>query len=141
MTTIIMHAVTCPYCGQPSEMIRSSVSLYGGLDCGPVWICFKCHAWTGCRADGTPRGRIADKTLRRSRNAAYTAFDKLWKSRALRDQCSKRSARDAAYRWVADQMSMSRGGISLGQLDASECQRVAALCNTARRSIEGKGDK
>lgn len=118
----------CDYCGKPARYLQSSADLYQGRDYGPAWACVPCGAWVGCHPDGRALGRLADAELRRAKTAAHAAFDPLWKRRMARDGLKQSVARGLAYKWLADQMGMTRKETHIGMLDVAQCLRVVEIC-------------
>ncbi len=114
-------APICPYCGSPAELRDSSV-IYG-RSYGPAWICAsfpKCDSYCGCHKGTTkPLGRLANRELREAKKAAHAAFDRLWKSGAMR--------RKDAYRWLADNLGISTDACHIGEFDVPLCRRVVEL--------------
>lgn len=123
----------CPYCGDPAEFLENSAVLYHGTDYGPTWRCFNCSAWVGChKGTKRPLGRLANAELRSAKMAAHAAFDRLWKAKIRRDQCSKKAARGAGYRWLAAQLGIDPKDCHIGMMDADLCRRVVAVCEAPR---------
>lgn len=129
------HAVpVCSYCTQPAQFLPSSESVYNGRDFGPLWICRRCEAWVGCHP-GTrePLGRLADKTLRRAKQAVHAVLDHLWLdlTAAYPDLTKPSSkiraiARDRAYLWLAKQLGISSDECHVGMFDLARCQEAVA---------------
>lgn len=113
-------APVCPYCGSTSTLQDSAV-IYG-RSYGPSWICPnypECDSYVGCHPHtNIPLGRMANKELRRAKNAAHAAFDPLWKRGHM--------SRGEAYRWISDQMGFQ---VHVGELDVDQCRQVVALCS------------
>lgn len=54
--------------------------------------------------------------------AAHAAFDQMWQGpRAAYD-------RAGAYRWLREQLGISKEECHIGRFDIATCERVAALC-------------
>lgn len=126
----------CPYCQQPSELVKGDV-LYpyrpdlAGQD---FFRCAPCAAWVGChRGTFNPLGRLANGELRRAKQAAHAVFDPLWQAKMRRDKCSKKVARAAAYGWLATQLSVSREDCHIGMMDVAMCHRVVDVCSSIGR--------
>lgn len=127
--------VTCDYCGQPAQLLRSSESLYRGNDLGPVWYCAQDQAWVGChKGTNKPLGRLADKELRRFKQEAHAAFDPFWKAKIRKERCSKKEARGAGYRWLAAQLGLAVKDCHIGMFDVAMCIRVVAVCDAVKRA-------
>lgn len=54
------------------------------------------------------------------RSAAHAAFDPLWQSGEM--------SRNAAYRWLASELGMSRDECHMSLFDAATCRRVVEAC-------------
>lgn len=121
----------CPYCSQPAVFSPSSSHIYGNRDYGPVYECAACDAWTFCRktADGIlVYGTLADAPTRKLRTEAHKVFDRLWRAKMRRDQCSKREARAAGYRWLAARMGLSEEDCHMSRMQAVDLLRVINIC-------------
>jgi hypothetical protein len=120
--------VTCDYCGDPAVLVtgREVYPHRPDLAHRQFWRCEPCAAYVSCH-DGTthPMGRLANAELRAAKIAAHAAFDPLWRARGWK--------RNAAYRWLAEQMGMPRADCHIGMFDVERCQQVAAVCESATR--------
>lgn len=97
------------------------------------FICSSCWAFVGVHKDsGRPLGRLANAELRRLKRAAHAAFDPLWQRKMQRDHCSKKSARGAAYMWLADQMKIPREDCHIGMFDEAQCRAATAICSNLK---------
>jgi hypothetical protein len=123
-------APICPYCNSAAELMRDSTPVYG-MDYGPVWICRPCNAWVGVHKD-SPRfaalGRLANAELRKAKTAAHDAFDRLWQAKIQREGCSRKTARRAGYRWLAEQLGIPGKECHIGMFDVATCRRVVEIC-------------
>jgi zinc-finger-containing domain len=124
-----MIAPVCPYCNGPSELLTNSAPLYNGHNFGPVYLCAPCYAWVGCHP-GTvnPVGRLANKELRKAKQAAHAAFDPLWKAKIERDGIPHGEARARGYRWLAQQLGVAGKDCHIGMFDVEQCRRVVDVC-------------
>jgi hypothetical protein len=123
--------MTCPYCGSAAELKDSAV-IYGGRSYGLAWICSKfpeCDSYVGCHP-GTkkPLGRLANEELRIAKHRAHLAFDWMWRAKIVRDRCSKKIARNAAYAWLARCLGIELEQCHIGMFDVETCNRVVAVC-------------
>lgn len=122
--------MTCPYCGSEAKLTDSG-KIYS-RSYGWAWVCARypqCDSYVGCHpGTAEPLGRLADATLRKAKQEAHTAFDPLWKGRVARDRCSKKQARNSAYRWLAKQLGISKDDCHIGQFDVETCRRVVEIC-------------
>lgn len=126
--------VTCPYCGHAAELVDSSV-VYG-RSYGKVWLCRPCQAWVGCHKNSrrhAPLGRLANAELRAAKQEAHAAFDRLWQAKMRHHNVPQSEARPAAYRWLAEQMGMSKADCHIGKMDVQECRRVVEICAAVGR--------
>lgn len=123
--------VLCGYCGAEAEIV-SGDKIYPhrpDLAGRNFYLCTLCDAWVGCHAGTTkPLGRLAKGELRRAKRAAHAAFDPLWKAKMRRDRCSKKKARSAGYRWLAEQLEIPPKECHIGMFDISTCWRVVEIC-------------
>ncbi|WP_448205397.1 zinc-finger-containing protein [Azospirillum sp. sgz302134] len=122
----------CSYCGMPTELLRNSAVIYG-TDYGPVHRCPLGCGWVGCHP-GTCKalGRVADRDLRQAKMAAHQAFDRLWKRKAWLMGGKRRhyqAARQAGYRWLAEQLGIDHSLCHIGFMNLAMCRRVVALCS------------
>lgn len=127
------HVPDCPYCQRPSELVDGSIIYPNHGDkfaAKNFFRCLPCGAWVGCH-QGTfnPMGTLANAELRGVRNAAHRVFDPLWERKMRRDRCSKKVAREAAYHWLAKELSVDRADCHIGLMDIATCDRVIDICS------------
>ena len=60
-------------------------------------------------------------TTDEARAEAHTAFDPLW-------QQSGGMSRNAAYRWLAEELGMNREDCHMSLFDEETCRRVVGVC-------------
>jgi hypothetical protein len=125
-----MTAPICPYCSQPSELVTGA-EVYPNLwhlRDKQIYRCAPCSAWVGCH-DGTttPLGRLANGALRKAKIRAHAAFDPLWRKKFGWTE-TRFPNRGAAYKWLAEQLSLTRDECHIGMFDVEMCQRVEAEC-------------
>lgn len=120
--------VYCDYCGRKAEFVDSKV-IYG-RSYGMIYLCRNCMAYVGVRK-GTrkPLGRLANAELRSWKKAAHAAFDPLWKYGRFKRH------RDAAYRWLAEQMNLPLKQTHIGLFDIDQCRKVIEI---VRRSANAE---
>lgn len=116
----------CDYCGRDAVLVTGA-DIYPHLPelhAKQFWCCAPCGAYVGCHP-GTerPLGRLANAELRRAKVAAHGAFDLLWRARGWK--------RNAAYRWLADQLGIDREQCHIGMFNVATCARVVAVCEQA----------
>lgn len=134
-----MSQVTCPYCNNQAKLV-SSLEIYF-TDYGMVYACKPCNAWVGVH-QGTilPKGTLANKELREWRKKAHAAFDPLWlRKLAIRklqrgDQYRKVWARGSGYKWLAEQLGLTRDECHIGLFDIEMCKRVIDVCTNWRKA-------
>lgn len=120
----------CDYC-------KEEVGLVGGDRIYPhrpdlfelrFWFCSDCDAWVGChRGTTNPLGRLANAELRQAKIEAHAAFDQLWKSTTPAGTFD----RSGAYKWLAEQLGISRDDCHIGMFDVEMCRRVVEVCSQA----------
>lgn len=128
---IVEFAPDCPYCGKRSEPCEGTLIYPGRHDlCDKLFfICSTCWAYVGTHASsGKPTGRLANAELRRAKQAAHTAFDRLWIAKMRKDRVSKSAARGAAYRWLAAALGMDPKDCHISMMDVADCCRVVSAC-------------
>lgn len=126
--------VRCPYCKQPAELVDSA-EVYDGRSYGNIWLCRPCDAYVGVHKNddkNRPLGRLANAELRKYKGYAHNAFDPLWQRKMRSEGCSKRQARSAGYRWLSEQLGISKKKCHIGMFDIETCKRVVALCRPYR---------
>lgn len=121
--------LTCPYCKGEATYLESSAVIYGGRDYGPRYYCEPCDAHVGChRGTKEPLGRLANAELRALRTKAHAAFDPLWKAKMRIAGWPKARARNAAYKWLAEELDVPPEKCHIGMFDKSACKAVISLC-------------
>lgn len=128
--------VLCLECGASAALV-SGADIYPhrpDLHHKPFWRC-GCGAYVGCHpgtrvALGTPCG----PATRAARNAAHAAFDPLWRRKIERDGMQKHEARGAAYKWLAEQLSIPADDCHIALMDEATARQVSAVCAPYLRS-------
>lgn len=127
-------APLCLECGKPAVQTMSQAIYPHRPDLWnrPMWQC-ACGAYVGCHA-GTikPKGRPAGRETRKARMAAHEAFDRLWQRKMERDGCSKKKARAAGYKWLAEQLGLSAVDCHIGEMTRANALRVVQICRRYR---------
>ena len=122
--------VTCDYCGGDA-LLTDSAEVYDGRSFGLIWLCRPCKAYVGChRGTEKPLGRLANAELRGWKIKAHAAFDALWKGKMRRDQCNKKTARNAGYKWLAKALEIDFADCHIGMMDVQMCKRVIEVCSS-----------
>lgn len=120
---------TCPYCGKPAELRKSS-DLYphSSQDYGLFWVCpGDCDAYVGTHTNSkrhTPLGRLANKELREWKRKAHAIFDPMWK---MSHDDYMGFSRQQAYDWLTQQMGRVNQ-VHIGQCDVNECKQIVEIC-------------
>lgn len=128
--------VICPYCTDNAVLFIDSTPIYG-RNRGAAWACLPCRAWVGTHQNSknhAPLGRLANAELRAAKVHAHAAFDPLWKRKIAEAGSTKHEARDAAYTWLANQLSVRRSRCHIGHFDLDQCRRVVEICAPYQRA-------
>lgn len=125
--------VKCPYCGAFAAKVTGEQVYPRRPDLARqfFWVCWKCSAWVGTHADGTPLGRLADAELRAAKQRAHAAFDPIWKEHirlASIRPMSRSMARGKGYRWLAEELGLPPAECHIGMFDVAQCRRVVEVC-------------
>lgn len=115
-----MRKVYCDYCGRRAEFVDSKV-IYG-KSYGMVYLCRPCDAYVGVhKGSDVPLGRLANAELRYWKKAAHAAFDPLWQYGRFKHH------RNAAYRWLSDQMQLPVEKTHIGMFDIDQCKAAIQI--------------
>lgn len=113
----------CPYCNNPAEK-ATGAEVYPhrpDLFQKKFWVCKPCDARVGCHKDTySPLGRLANAELRKAKMLAHAVFDPLWKDGEM--------SRNAAYRWLAEQLGIKVKNCHIGGFDLDQCREVVRIC-------------
>jgi ssDNA-binding Zn-finger/Zn-ribbon topoisomerase 1 len=120
--------LVCPECGADMVLRESKYGPFYGCTRYPA-----CDASHGAHPDGTPLGVPADKETKAARIAAHAAFDQLWDKAS---KAGRAAARRGAYRWLREQLGMTREECHIGRFDKAMCTRVIELCEARLRGDE-----
>jgi hypothetical protein len=138
-----MTSIICPYCGGSAPLIDSA-AIYHGRSYGMIYRCDPCDAHVGVhKGTENPLSRLANKELRKWKQAAHAIFDPIWQAKYAHrvaggagksgrpggQHYKKVYARNSAYKWLADQMGITRKECHIGMFDADQCQRVIEICS------------
>lgn len=110
----------CPYCGRPAVLVDSA-TVYNGRSYGMIWDCRPCDAYVGVHRNSptfAPKGRLANRELRRWKVAAHAAFDPLWLG------LGAPMKRRAAYSLMQQVMGMTAEQAHIGKFDVADCRRL-----------------
>jgi len=109
--------VICPYCNTKAQFM-SSREFYGKDYKTNLYVCYPCDARVGTHGKGKKAlGTMANKKLRALRMAAHGEFDPMWKNRKRK----KNQARRNAYKWLQEQMNLSKEEAHIGRFNEEQC--------------------
>jgi hypothetical protein len=95
------------------------------------WMC-ECGAIVSCHpGTAIANGRPANAQTCEWRHRAHQAFDAIWRARGTPGSRTAARAREAAYRWLAEQLGIPRAAAHMGRFNAETCKRVVQLCRGA----------
>ena len=123
--------ILCDYCNEPTDLLTGDEVYRGRGDLSHkyFYVCKPCDAWVGCHPGSMrPLGRLANYDLRQAKKRAHAAFDPLWKRKIENEGCKKRTARNAGYQWLADQLSIDVDDCHIGMFDEEKCRKVVEVC-------------
>ncbi len=124
--------IQCVYCGSALEFVPDSSAFYNGRNYGPLWVCRPCRAWVGCHPNTTtPLGNVADAETRRWRSFVHSMFDPLWKRKMELDGCKKKTARTAAYTWLAKEMRLPVEDCHISLFNKDQCTEAARIVSAS----------
>lgn len=133
-----MAKVECLECGAAARLVSGDViyprrpDLYGRH----YWLC-RCGAYCGCHGNTSkPLGYPCGPETRKARNRAHAAFDPLWQAKQRKEGVSRKEARGAGYRWLADQLGMRPEHCHIGMMTAEQANRVVQVIEMARGKAE-----
>lgn len=123
--------VLCDYCGRPAKYVDSK-TVYG-RSYGMLYLCECCNAYVGVhKGTNVPLGRLANAELRHWKRTAHAFFDPFWKVGQFKHQ------RNAAYRWLSEQMGLPQEKTHIGMFDVDQCKQVIDICQRERRKTNGR---
>lgn len=128
-------AVLCIECGAAATLVDGA-AIYPhrpDLHAKRFWLC-ACGAYCGCHG-GTDKalGSPAGPETRRARGEARAAFDPLWRAKQRRAGLPKSRARDLGYKWLAEQLGMTRAECHIAMMSAADARRVVEICSAIKR--------
>ena len=122
--TIDLHPRRCNICG--GEVIfTSNAKIYGReYGSGKCYLCTRCGAYVGTHEPRPTEalGILADEKMRALKMEAHDLFDQLWLNKK-----DRRSARQQAYAWLADQMGISREMCHFGYFDNAQLKTAISI--------------
>lgn len=92
-------------------------------DKGMAYLCRPCNAYVGVHS-GTdrPKGSLANAELRGWRKATHARFDPLWQDGPFKK-------RNAAYRWLSEQMELPIEQTHIGMFTVEQCKAALEIIN------------
>jgi hypothetical protein len=130
--------VLCDYCGGHTELVDDA-KVYACSYGGKVYLCRPCNAWVGTHQGGaTPKGRLANATLRKLKIEAHAAFDPLWRAAMKLRGWKKNEARNRAYDWLSKSMDIPRSECHIGMFNEQRCSEAIQICR-ARKPVGARG--
>lgn len=86
-------------------------------------LCRPCNAYVGVHS-GTdrPKGSLANAELRGWRKATHARFDPLWQDGPFKK-------RNAAYRWLSEQMELPIEQTHIGMFTVEQCKAALEIIN------------
>lgn len=117
--------IKCPYCGARAYLRPASV-VYGA-QAAPGSKLYVCSNYPACdsyvaahRGSKRPMGTLANKQLRRQRQAAHAVFNQLWRSGLM----NKRQA----YLWLQAKLDLPECEAHIAKFSEGRCHLVVDLC-------------
>lgn len=118
----IYSAKICPYCNSNTKIV-SEEFIYGRSYKNKSIICCRnfpvCDSFVGTHVNGSPLGRLANKSLRGAKIQAHKFFDILWKDNYLE--------RGEAYEWLSDKLNIPLDYTHIGMFSVETCKNVVKL--------------
>lgn len=122
--------VLCDYCGKPAVPTKGS-NIWPSrpeLSLTFFYCCDPCGARVGThKGTWQPLGRLANADLRRLRQEAHAVFDPICHS-LIPVGGKRQQGREAGYRWLAEQLGLTRDTCHVGLFDDALCRRAIEVC-------------
>ena len=124
--------IKCPYCGasahlRPASALGKTGTVYNGRR---FYVCARyplCDSYVEAhKASGLPMGALANKDLRRRRQEAHRAMERLWVQGYM--------TRSEAYRYIQTQMGLPPEDAHIGKFSEYRCDEVIRLCESFARA-------
>lgn len=123
----------CPLC-QSLMILRTTQKFrYPNGDPRKFWSCStwpKCNGIHGAHPDGRPLGIPGDAETKKARIRAHDAFDAVWRGRKW--------SRSHGYRWLREQLEITKTECHIGNFDVETCERVISLCALEKEPVPVK---
>ena len=117
--------IKCPYCGslaylRPASVVHGDRAVPGMK----LYVCARypaCDAYvTAHRSSLIPMGTLAGPELRRKRQLAHAAFNRLWESGLM--------TKKQAYLWLQAKLDLPESEAHIARFSEWRCQQVIDLC-------------
>lgn len=116
--------IKCPYCGARAYLRPASVVYGTSLPGSKLYVCGNfpaCDSYVAAhRTTQQPMGTLANKNLRRERQAAHAVFNQLWK-------CGLMTKRQA-YLWLQAKLDLPECEAHIAKFSEGRCHLVMDLC-------------
>ena len=123
----MVESIMCDYCNKPAELVYGD-RIYPhrqDLHLKCFWLCESCQAYVGChKLTEEPLGRLANEELRKLKQETHSAFDPMWKSKAM--------TRNEAYAWLAGKLGIPIPNCHIGMFDSELCRKAIQICREFR---------
>lgn len=125
----------CVECSTMADEVDSAVIYPHRPDLhGRVMFRCPCGAYVGAHpGTSVPLGYPCGPETRRLRTRVHALFDPLWEAKMRRDNLSKRKAREAGYRWLAEQLGLSRDDTHVSHFNADRCRQAISILEPFHR--------
>lgn len=125
-----LPTVICPYCKGKAELVKGEHIHGMAFKDKDFWLCRPCDAWVGVHPHSNfkPLGILANKALRKAKQEAHGAFDRVARLIMNKNCVAFDYARRLAYDILSDRMQVSRKHCHIGNFDESECGRCVEAC-------------
>lgn len=112
----------CNCCSGKVE-VKTHIDVYGKNYGNYPWVylCCMCGAYVGMHPNtNIPLGTLADAKTRKARTSCKPVFERIWKSGYM--------PRTEAYRWLANELGISRAECHFGLFTESMCNLARDAC-------------
>lgn len=128
-----MRRVKCDYCGRDAKLVGGKAIYPHRRDLYRLsfWRCEPCDAHVGVHKNSDslkPLGRLANKQLRKWKQAAHASFDPLWRS--------KKMSRRGAYSFLSEKLGIHFKKCHIGMFDEDMCKSTVIICEQVLREME-----
>lgn len=79
---------------------------------------------------------LADAKLRSWRRRCHATFDQIWQIKARVDETDSKEARAAAYRWLADQLGLTKDKCHFGSFGIEMCKKAHEVCRVRLNEVQ-----